>query len=152
MPSAARKGTVLALVTAFAIGCGKHAAPEDGGTPQRGSVPQRGTMPQVDCATLFDAPPEAELLCDEHVMAQSMEIHWRSYATTRSLADENARYRAATSRCDVTLVGEAPGLSIASGGRRLETFEKSASYPRCGRGPTEAHRTVVLISEKHDRR
>lgn len=81
------------------------------------------------CAKDFAPPANAKLLCDEHVVGKGMEIHWRSWASTeaRTTLDEPC-------------------------GMKVETFDaKQGGYPTCATAPGPEHRTVIVVSEKHDR-
>jgi hypothetical protein len=109
--------------------------------------------PTVGCEHLFEPPAGAELLCDEHVMARAMEIHWRSYAVAEERVAVNQRYRARAASCAVAIVTKPPLFSISQGNRRLETYEAGASGPpTCAKAPGPGARTLVIISEKLDRK
>jgi hypothetical protein len=109
--------------------------------------------PTEGCDQLFEPPAGAELLCDEHVMARAMEIHWRSFAVAEERVAVNQRYRERAASCAVAIVTKPPLFSISQGNRRLETYEAGAGgHPTCEKAPGPGARTVVVISEKHDRK
>ncbi len=101
------------------------------------------------CEALFGAPPGADPLCDEHVVANGAEIHWRSFATKEARAAVNQRARERSVGCGFGLVAKPPLFDVADGARRhFETYEASAGgFPRCEQQPTSAHQTVIVISE-----
>jgi hypothetical protein len=105
------------------------------------------------CAGLFAPPPGAQPLCDEHVMGNGAEIHWRSFGVAEPRAAVAERLRALLVSCPAaSLVQEAPRFAIALGNARLETFEASdPSYPTCAMSPRPSTPTVVLVSEMHAR-
>jgi hypothetical protein len=102
------------------------------------------------CDALFEPPEGAELLCDEHVLARDVEIHWQSYGLREGRAAINQRYRERAAKCDVGIVTKTPLFTLSQGDRRLETFDAGASgFPTCAHAPGPGARTVVIISEKH---
>jgi hypothetical protein len=105
------------------------------------------------CEGVFLSPPKnAVLLCDEHVVANGTEVHWRSYATTEPRAAVNARYRVATATCPYSLTFRGPIFSIAHERRRLQTYDAaSAEPPSCAKKPDRTDKTVILVSESFDR-
>jgi hypothetical protein len=139
---------VLAVAGASSAGCSK---------PRVDAHPSASTSASTsagldDCEGIFAAPANTVALCDEHVLGNGAEIHWRSYASTESRAAVNARYRVASANCPYELTFKPPAFGIASGGRRLATYEAAEpEYPKCARTPGAAHKTVILVSEKFDR-
>lgn len=148
----------LLVVLLSALGCTGARGQDDpaarsASTPAS-SAPSHATGGGSDpgCAHLFDLPPGAELICDEHVMANVAEIHWRSYGVAEARASVNQRYHGLASSCGVSFTFKPPLFSLSKGERRLETFEVSnRSYPTCANNPTAKHQTVVVVSEKYDR-
>jgi hypothetical protein len=105
------------------------------------------------CDQLFEPPAGAELLCDEHVLARDVEIHWRSYGVAEARAAVTQRYRERAASCNVGIVTKPPLFMLSQGDRRLETYEAGASgFPTCARPPGPGAKTVVIVSEKHDRK
>jgi len=148
-------------LAAIAVGCGKPKGQDDAANiPLPSASPASaaqaaaaGAAVDGTCQHLFEAPEGAELLCEEHVVANVAEIHWRSYGLTEARALVNQRYHAAAGGCRASLVFKPPLFSVAVGDQRLETYESSdTSFPRCSRAPRDSHRTVVIISLKHDRK
>ena len=125
------------------------AATRDDASPSTG-----GKDGDIDCASLFEQPSGSDMLCNEHVMGSGMEIHWRSYATTATRSAVNQRYEAAAARCGASVTNKPPAFSLVSGDKHLNTFDVApgASHPTCDKNPQPAHRTVILISNKHDRK
>jgi hypothetical protein len=160
---------LLALAAFAALACAK--APREEAAPARTtqdsasaattadpSAPPSSPVASLpaDCGKVLEPPAGADLLCDEHVLGSGAEIHWRSYGVADDRASVNQRFREAVgalaSRCSVGLVFKPPLFSIMGGDRRLETFEASdPSYPKCGKAPAPAHRTVIVVSDKMNR-
>jgi hypothetical protein len=109
------------------------------------------SAPEADCATAFDPPRRGELLCDEHVLAQSSEIHWRSYGVPDDYADVKERYHRLAASCNLGFVFKPPGFSMSRGDLRLEVHEPTETYPKCATAPQPSHRAVVILSSKTDR-
>jgi hypothetical protein len=107
------------------------------------------TAMKASCETLFAPPPNADPLCDEHVIATVGEIHWRSYGVTDARANVNRQYQAMISSCTgASLTSKPPAFEIEQGEKRLETFESTnTTFPACSQHPRPAHQTVVIISE-----
>ncbi len=110
------------------------------------------TTSSMDCEQVFAAPAHAELLCDEHVMGSGMEIHWRSYGSNEERGAVDLPYWRAATTCHYSVESKPPIFSVTGGGRRLETFDAPTSGPpTCAKVPGPSHRTVIVLSEKHDR-
>ncbi len=109
----------------------------DGGTP---------------CQALYEPPPGAVKLCDEHVSATTAEIHWTSWAVTTEVQATFERYRQLAVACKVAFVNKPPLLSIGAGDQRLSVHAASdTDFPACATKARAGDRSVIVISQKHDR-
>ena len=124
--------------------------------PSKGPISTKfcsGDPTPEDCKRLFVPPAGAEPLCNEHVMGNGMEIHWRSYGSKEARGALEPPYHKGAGQCAYGLVFEPPLFTISDhGAMRLEMFEATdKSYPTCSVSPKPEHKTVIVISEKHDR-
>ena len=149
--------TVTLLVIA-ACGCSR-SGPREEAPPASAPAPapvatRADASTAVDCKGLFSPPAGSELLCDEHVLGTGMEIHWRSYGSKEARALLESPYHSGATRCGHALVTKPPLFSVSDDAAlRLELFEPSdKGYPTCTTTPKAEHRTVIVISEKFDRR
>lgn len=157
--------TVPVILTVIAIG-GCSLGGQRPGAGERAGTPSLATPPVTSaaisasapsplvagCDSLFVPPPSGDLLCNEHVLGNHMEIHWRSYGLAEDRHEVFRPYWEGASRYKCSLVTKPPLLAISSGDQRLEAFDAApGGYPTCGQGPSQKHRTVVVISVKHDR-
>jgi len=153
-PESMRPAAVVVIAIA-AVACAKTKVHDEAVARAEPSAIPILPAPSADaqhCARLFEPPAGADLLCDEHVLGGGAEIHWRSYGTTETRGQVDARYQRAADGCGASLVFKPPLFSIEKGALRFETFEvESTVYPRCTKAPDPAHRAVVILSEKHDR-
>ncbi|MDB4933252.1 MAG: hypothetical protein JWP87_224 [Labilithrix sp.] len=141
------RARVVVVIALLSAACSKPPA-ADGKTSTSTSTSTSGD----ECAGIFEAPAGAIPLCDEHVVANTGEIHWRSYATAEARSAVNARYRVASANCPYELTFKPPAFGIASGGRRLATYEASEpEYPKCAKTPGVSHKTVIVVSDLHER-
>jgi hypothetical protein len=101
------------------------------------------------CEALFAAPEGADPLCDEHVLGNGAEIHWRSFATREPRLELNRRYLERSRGCGLGIVTTPPSFDLRDGDRRhFETYAAGErGYPQCASKPTVAHQTVIVISE-----
>ena len=115
--------------------------------------PTASSAPAGDeCAKLFDPPPGGQKLCDEHVMGNSAEIHWQTYAFTEPRMAVFKPYWDAASRCKVSLTTKPPLLNISRDGWRLEAYDvPGGGFPTCAVAPGPEHKSVIMISVKYDR-
>lgn len=104
-----------------------------------------------DCATAFDPPRGGQLLCDEHVLAQSSEIHWRSFGVPEGYGEVRDRYRRLAASCNLGFAFKPPGFSMSRGDLRLEVHEPTETYPTCATAPQPSHRAIVIVSTKTER-
>jgi len=114
----------------------------------------RSPAPNADagepCGGIFSPPPSARLLCSEHVLGGSLEITWRSYASSLPAADVFASYRARSARCAGLQVG--PGLRVEEGLLHLTVHPAAeGGYPSCDVRPAAGDATVVVISQAYRR-
>ena len=109
--------------------------------------------PREGCDGLFDPPAGAVKLCDEHVLGDGAEIHWTSWAVKASRMDAFRRYEKHAGECNASSTSKPPLLTVSKSGARLSIHDANESgYPSCGMKPDADHPTVIVISEKHDRR
>jgi hypothetical protein len=116
------------------------------------------TSPSADpssvsaCDAIFaEVPAGADRLCDEHVLAADMEIHWRSYGLAEPRGAVNLRYRDRIRGCSLSVTTKPPLFDLSDArGRKLATYELAGGFPTCGVAPSASHKTVIVVSEKHD--
>jgi hypothetical protein len=124
-------------------------------TPSTSAAPAPATSASAaagDCEALFAPPAGAVKLCDEHVAAEGSEIHWQSYAHADDRHGLWTPYHERAGRCGASATFKPPLLSVAKEGKRLELFDAAGGgFPTCSKAPAATHKTVVIISEKHDR-
>ncbi len=156
----------LLLVLALASACGRTAEPvreaappptapvaavTSVSSPSVSSPSASSPNAKSECDAIFEAPPDAEELCNEHVRGQKAEIHFRSYGTSEARVDVNRRYQGPAGRCHFGVVTKPPIFSVAKDNLRLSTHEASETgFPTCANAPKPTHKTVIVISSKTD--
>lgn len=143
----------LVCITAI-VSCSR--APEDATadapTAPTPSAPSSDLVPADDCAALFAPPPGATKLCDEHVLTEGSEIHWQSYAHADDRYALWPSYQERARKCGAGTISKPPMLEVVKDDRRLELFDAAGGgFPTCTVAPAADRKTVVLVSEKHDR-
>ena len=159
------RGGVFLLV-AF-VGCSKRPSPIDSVVtlPSAAATPSASVLSEVisprdapassaatpkRCDALFEPPPGARLLCSEHVLGNTMEIAWRSYATSQQASELFAPYHAKIGGC--AGVTEGPGFRLEKGLLHLTVQAATEKgYPTCEKAPTSGEASVVVISQAHER-
>ncbi|MBK7579674.1 MAG: hypothetical protein IPI67_05635 [Myxococcales bacterium] len=115
-------------------------------SPETAPAPARASVSAGACPELFEPPSGAETLCDQHDLATTAEVHWRSFATTAPIESINQRYRERAEQCGIRVEAEGSGVRLERGPLHLSTFEATGSYPRCDSLARAEHRTVILVS------
>jgi hypothetical protein len=101
----------------------------------------------ASCQTLFESPAGADHLCDEHVLANTGELHWSSYGAREPRGLVDARYREWATRCGAEIEVGAQTLLVSRGPWRVSTHDAAAhDYPTCGTAPSPRHTTVIVVS------
>lgn len=116
----------------FASSCGKTTEPA-----------------ALSCADVFAAPRDGELLCDERIMANVGEVHWRSYATSRRQHEVFAPYKSAASTCHFGWCDKCSDPDVTHGSSTVRIYDaKTKGYPTCGKGPSPSHNSVIVVLEE----
>jgi hypothetical protein len=134
------------------LGCSR--SPERATAPAAPASAEPATKDDgASCTTLFVAPPSGKELCNEHVMGNGAEIHWRSYAYSEDRYALWGPYHRRASKCGASFTFKPPLLEVSKQGMRLELFDANGGgYPTCSVKPSPEHKTVVVVSEKLDRK
>lgn len=153
---ASRSSKALAIVALTLASCSRTTPDEAPAPPAKAPLSTKffsNDPTPEDCKRLFAAPAGAEPLCNEHVMGNGMEIHWRSYGSKEARGALEPPYQSGAGQCKYGLVFKPPLFSVSDNAdNRLEMFEASdKSYPTCSVSPKPEHKTVIVISEKHGR-
>jgi hypothetical protein len=102
-----------------------------------------------DKGMFYDFPSYAgtHLLCQEHVLAKGMEIHWRSFGAGDEVAKVVAFYEKATGK---KAEGDANGgFTVRASENAVLTVyapAKVEAYPHCSERPGKNDRAVILVS------
>jgi hypothetical protein len=94
----------------------------------------------------FAAYPRARELCNEHIAGSSMEVAWRSYASTASADEVIAFYKQAHPRL-VDAKGQDLLTLRAPGEKALAVMDRGGRAPSCGEAPREGERTIIVVSQ-----
>jgi hypothetical protein len=109
--------------------------------------------PREGCDGVFDPPQGAIKLCDEHVLADKSEIHWTSWSVTTSRMDTFDPYRKRAGECKMGATWKPPILSISNNAdMRLSIHDVTETgFPSCSVKPGAEAKSVIVISQKHDK-
>lgn len=109
--------------------------------------------PRAACDGVFDAPPGAVKLCDEHVLADKSEIHWTSWSVTTSRMETFEPYRKRAGECKMGFTFKPPILSVSNNAdMRLSIHDVTETgFPSCSTKPGAEARSVIVISQKRDK-
>ncbi|MBK9000910.1 MAG: hypothetical protein IPM35_34755 [Myxococcales bacterium] len=134
----------LLIVGLILFGCSRESAPTSKPEAAASATPA-ATSPE--CEKLFEPPPGAVLLCDQHDLATDAEIHWRSFGSSEARSALEKRYRELAGRCGAEVTSRPNELGIGKGPFRLSVHDaEPKGYPGCEKAPASGHLTVVLIS------
>jgi hypothetical protein len=117
-----------------------------------GAAAQTGGPPEVQTNTALPAPANARLLCDEHVLATSAEIHWQLYALRRP-PEEVVREYLQRTHTSAPRGADGRHLLVRMPNQLLHDVlpaSEMASGPHCAQNVREGELTLVRVSVMHE--
>jgi hypothetical protein len=95
----------------------------------------------------FAAYPKARLLCDEHVLGNTMEIHWQTYAVKDDVKKVAKFYEKKTGKKGTKNgTGDLSWWNGAENVLAIYPAAKSDAYPKCSVATKKGERTVIAVS------
>ncbi|MGV3625678.1 MAG: hypothetical protein ACO1OB_33010 [Archangium sp.] len=89
--------------------------------------------------------PASEPLCNQHVLAQRGEVHWKSWAFADSPDSVFAKYRKLAERCGGQIDVKKKRVTIAGLDIAVHAAG-TAGIPSCENQPEKGSQTLLLIS------
>lgn len=106
------------------------------------AAPDAG-VPARECSQL--EPANVEPLCNEHVMSQRGEVHWRSWALPDAPDAVFAKYRKLAEACGGQIDAKKQRVRVAGLDVAVTPADVTGA-PSCEKQPEKGSRTVVVIS------